>query len=488
MVPVVGIIVPVLPGPAATDLAHIARDFAAKIIGDYAQFEWKITFAGAITPDQRALAERAADRFECISIAGNSLAEFINRGVSASKADFISVWDSVAFPALAHTAATFSPLAPTALSQLCTAARAAGTDAALCHYSFVSPLGRLPGNPLAGLGRGTVGVDELRRVNLAPLHAMVVRREVLEATPLQGPAADASAAALAASHPPAWQHRWLLRLAGSGLRWAVCPRDLATVPLAPPAPLAHVERDLLAHARLIASADLPETELRAALLPFAEALALLRAHREDVDAARICAERAALIAGLPYSAGLFAQWWHRMHFLGPAPRHVLATSGAHRAAIGSPSASPQHTLAALATPSRIARFLVDQCGADRSAPSPSIILLGLGRNARPVARELASRGIPIVGRDDSLSGPPAWAASDGLQVRVLPDSAPLDPAATYIMTPQNDTAYLARIRERLPAATIHRWSAAAAPLAELALQRTLKELAELPSATLATVS
>lgn len=486
MVPSVGIIVPVLPGPAATDLAHIVCNFAARSSGCATQVGWKITFVGSITPGQRALAESAADRFECLSIAGNSLAEFINRGVSASKADFVSVWEPVAFPALAYIAATFSPLAPTALSQLLTAASSAGTDAALCHYSFVSPLGRLPGNPLAGLGRGTVGVDELRRVNLAPLHAMVVRREVLEATPLEGSAAEASVTALAV--PPAWQHRWLLRLAGAGLRWAVCPRDVATVPLAPPAPLAHVERDLLAHARLIASTDLPETELRSALLPFAEALALLRAHREDVDAARICAERAALIAGLPYSAGLFAQWWHRMHFLGPAPRHVLATSGAHRAAIGSPSASPQHTLAALATPSRIARFLVDQCGADRSAPSPSIILLGLGRNARPVARELASRGIPVIGRDDSLTGPPAWAASDGLQVRVLPESAPLDPAAIYIMTPQNDTAYLARIRERLPAATIHRWSAAAAPLAELALHRTLKELAELPSATLATVS
>jgi hypothetical protein len=80
----------------------------------------------------------------------------------------------------------------------------------------------------------------------------------------------------------------------------------------------------------------------------------------------------------------------------------------------------------------------------------------LGKNARHIAGRLHSRGIAVRGRDDSLTGPPAWSGEDGIPVEVLPRETPYDPRAVHIMTVLNDATYLQRLPKGL---MIHRWAA-----------------------------
>ncbi len=101
-------------------------------------------------------------------------------------------------------------------------------------------------------------------------------------------------------------------------------------------------------------------------------------------------------------------------------------------------------------PRLIATYLAEQVPTGSTA-----VLLGLGRNARRLARLLHRRGISIVGLDDSLNLPPDWVADDGVPLRMLRSREEFPAAACFIMTVQRDEAFL----RSLPAGLrVARWS------------------------------
>jgi hypothetical protein len=131
-----------------------------------------------------------------------------------------------------------------------------------------------------------------------------------------------------------------------------------------------------------------------------------------------------------------ALWWRRWGFCGAPPRSIGDVARDRLAAI-------------IGSVERVPARLIESCEAGRE-----IVLLGMGKNARKIARLLARRRIPVMGRDDGLTSPPVWAAEEGIDVRLLSAKERYSPEAQHIMTVLDDEAYL----RRLPAGLrIVRW-------------------------------
>lgn len=92
------------------------------------------------------------------------------------------------------------------------------------------------------------------------------------------------------------------------------------------------------------------------------------------------------------------------------------------------------------------------------------LLLGLGRNARRVARLLHASGVRLLARDDALSGPPEWSHADEIPLELLTprDTPPAD--AIQIMTVLHDAGFLralGRADDHAPGPLLLRWTRAA---------------------------
>lgn len=307
-------------------------------------------------------------------------------------------------------------LTPEGLSLLVNAAERSPQGAAFGEYRFTSPLGELPADPLAATGEEVGLADLLRDSPLIP-PAQILRRELLADLRLRdeaGPTADLDL---------------FLRLAESGVRWRRVFGRVATRPLSPLPGDQATLRQIWSQLRLFDNVaerrpDLPapiRADLRRAYLLLA---AFARASAEPRQ-----------LAPLVTFVSSFPRWWQRHGFRGPAPRHLLPT--------GEDFAAPE--LADLT-----AERLLEAC-----EPGAPIILLGLGRNARRIAARLHALGLPVVGRDENLTGPPSWAAHDRIPVTLLPASTPFDPRATYLLTILNDDQYRARLPGGL---RIQRWN------------------------------
>jgi len=100
-------------------------------------------------------------------------------------------------------------------------------------------------------------------------------------------------------------------------------------------------------------------------------------------------------------------------------------------------------------------------------PSKPVALLGLGRNARLLARDLHRMAIPMRGIDSGVHGLPWWADVDGIRSLDMCELHALPPDAQLVMTVLNDERFVqSTLRER-PASRILRWSYVADVLASV---------------------
>ncbi len=358
-------------------------------------------------------------------------------------------------------------LGPQALEVLVSAAREMGASGAFGGYAFSGPLGVLPVDPLTGSVRhdapaasaghpvpGVLTADALAGCKLIPLHAQIVRHELASRVPFE---ADPDAAG---------DHRWLLGLAAQGATWAWAGGRVAVTAMDRPAAPVEVARRLSAHARVIDAAldssGADQASRRAALASHAEAAMLLEAFERLLARQPEAQDRATMLATHTEFGNLFAQWWQRLRFLGRPPRHVLAASVPTSIVGGT---GPEW---GMPTPAAIASRLVDSAEQGRA-----LVLLGLGRNARHVARVLHARGKRVVGRDDGLDQPPSWAEEDRIPLVLLPREEPWDSAAQYLMTIADDAGYMARVPARMH---VLRWSQMPAALRKEWTSETLPRL------------
>lgn len=108
----------------------------------------------------------------------------------------------------------------------------------------------------------------------------------------------------------------------------------------------------------------------------------------------------------------------------------------------------------LALPALIAEHIASTIDSTKPA-----LLIGLGRNARRLARALAKRKIPFSGFDHALREAPAWSKFDGIDFELLADLPTTHPQ--IILPVVHDSALLDQLARIFPGTTcIARWSLA----------------------------
>lgn len=119
------------------------------------------------------------------------------------------------------------------------------------------------------------------------------------------------------------------------------------------------------------------------------------------------------------------------------------------------SCPPPHSARGLlALPSLIAEHIAASID-----PTKPVLLIGLGRNARRLARALVKRNIPFSGFDHSLREHPPWSRIDGIEFDLLSDLPQSHPQ--IILPVVHDSALLDQLARALPGAPpIARWSLA----------------------------
>lgn len=408
----------IIPSTVNTNLARAVEALRSQSLTNF-----EVLIAGEkLTPLNLQLISND-NRFNFIHAPGLAPFRAINLGLDHARGTFLTILDPR------------DTLAPTAFESLINTARSSRLAAAFSSYYFCSPLGTLPGDPLKSSPSqdvpNQVSKVELAACKLFPLHAMVVQRSAMNNARLRSPVEDGG------------DHEWLIQLAANGVKFAYCNQRLAAVEMDTPQTNAEIMRRLVSHASVIAAASESASEYgpdrdafrSAALHSHAQAAVLLQIFEETLERIKGLPDADTALAHPTSFENLFAQWWQRLRFLGQPPRHVLA------AAAGS-------NLSSAISQEQIAQDLVAQCELHRP-----IVLLGLGRNGRLVARVLNERGMPIVGRDDGLNGMPHWAAKDGVTVTMAQHG--FDPDVQYIMTLTDDEAYMAKLPTGL---TVMRWS------------------------------
>lgn len=106
-----------------------------------------------------------------------------------------------------------------------------------------------------------------------------------------------------------------------------------------------------------------------------------------------------------------------------------------------------------ALPMMIRAFIRDQID-----PKLPVALLGLGRNARLLTRELAGTGVDILGVDAGVSGRPWWADADGIDSLRACELAALSADTQCIMTVLKDEGFAAQALRARPGGRVLRWS------------------------------
>lgn len=404
----------------ALPLAGRPEEAAALIASIQAQTleSWELLLvAGPVPAGLPAVEHDPRIKLLTASTPGMGTAAGWNRALAAASSRFIVFLE-------AHDL-----LEPTALARLTTAAESSPSGAAFGGYSFRAALGDLPADPLRDVG-SEIGLTDLLRAKLLIPPAQILRRDGLAGLTFRE---DLTVGA---------DYDLFLRLASRGTRWRRVAGTSTRAPrvavrrLSPLADHRTTLDQLWAHIRIVESALSANIPHRAeAAAPIKEDL--VRAYLTLTAFERIIRpSREHLLGSLVTFGSTFAEWWQRHAFYGPAPTHLLQPEPALDLA------SPEHA-------DLIAERLIETCD-----PTKPVVLLGLGRNARRVARILQSIGAPIIGRDDGITEPPAWARTDGLDVRLIPAAEQYDSTAHHLMTVLDDTAYLARLPRGL---RVSRW-------------------------------
>jgi hypothetical protein len=166
---------------------------------------------------------------------------------------------------------------------------------------------------------------------------------------------------------------------------------------------------------------------------------------------------------------------------GPLESAMAWWDGIEACGLGSPGFSME-ALRALsrlaATPERVAASIFDACWRGSEADA-RVLLIGLGRNARYAAAELARRGVGIDGWDDASETVPGWAADLGVEITMVrPPAAEGEGApgawSGSVLTMTDDRAAIGRWGGLQP----QRWSEHHARLAEVILENFQRSLTE----------
>ena len=87
-------------------------------------------------------------------------------------------------------------------------------------------------------------------------------------------------------------------------------------------------------------------------------------------------------------------------------------------------------------------------------PARPIALLGLGRNARLLARDLSKLGRTILGVDSGVHDSPWWSDVDRVPVRMFASPAELPSDAQLVMTVLKDDRFLDIVKTALPGTNV----------------------------------
>ncbi|MBS0190576.1 MAG: glycosyltransferase family 2 protein [Phycisphaerales bacterium] len=187
---------------------------------------------------------------------------------------------------------------------------------------------------------------------------------------------------------------------------------------------------------------------------------------------RVSAREAAVAAchQIPYSQGRLSDFWVD-HWDLCFP-HALAwwerLAAAGLAAPSLPDEARHELISLVDSTSFIPRLLADAC-----PPYKPIVLHGLGRNGRRVARELVSRGIAFTVHDDGINADQTARELPDLPIRFQGPAAELENGAFHIFSMLDSTAYESRFRLAAPCV---RWS----DVLEREAQRIREDLSNRP--------
>lgn len=294
---------------------------------------------------------------------------------------------------------------------------------------------RVDGGDVARLGRETL----LERMDL-PMGAMVHAASLLRGVPAREGVCEAACG-----------HDLALRLAEAGGAWISAGAEVARREIDGVLSVREAMRRLRESARVALDADdraggarrgaakdrleaLGALALGSMLDESAEGLVQEMLRSEGLEAALQRAGRAALECEDEHrapSAGAggasAAVWWARRGLIGAAPaamREVARVSAA--GLIGSNERAPA--------------IIARAC-----AGSASVVLLGLGKNARAIARALRGVRTEVLARDEAQASPPAWAGREGPSVRMLDAGDAWDREALHVMTVLDDEGFMRRV-------------------------------------------
>lgn len=448
--PVVSVIVPMYQSGWCVEealdsiLAQSLTDFEAIIIND------------GSTDDGTSIARRFADtdhRFRIIDQTNQGLAAARNSGLDAARGEFIYFLDAD------------DRLMPWGLEALVRAAREYENAGVHARTEWRDVAGK-PTNWAPMTDHPEIGLAQLLQGCPFPVHAALTRRGAVGDTrfdPTLRIGED-------------WDF-WL-RLAERGVRWKSCDRVVAAYRMSPgslsrdPRAMWSSLRATIESAHARANSD-PRGVIDELALEWATAAAATG----DIDAGLGLLREAGVRRVSPHRAA--AKVFHRLAWMlgfppskwASAPTEALGTSRSWSSALerhqlGEPGFTDavMSELAALAaTPEMVAASIADAC-----AGGP-VTLIGLGRNARPLAFELQRRGATFDGWDDGLMSTPRWAADLGINIAMspVPPAAPREGGREIILTMSDDAAAMAR----WGGCVTQRWSSHRRQIAETIARR-----------------
>lgn len=400
--------------------------------------------AGHDEPALRSLADEP--RF---TIVHTHPAGGFNEGLARARGDFVLFLDSRDW------------LGPNALTSLLASVERSPGSIAFGRFEHRGPEGEPLGGPAALPESFTLA--ELLTCQPVPLTAQLFPRAALPADPFRAKLDHANAA-----------YDLMLRLAFAGGTWRGADELVAYPRLRAPARADELHAMLRRRLELLSSAhhaDCPAArDLRTALAMLSAASAtgedinetahsLLRAageldrlfdsgHARDEVAAATSAGAIPVMPGVEtprngtaVSPLLLAPliWWQRTGFLGPLTAAAIAHARTGLASVvGSHDRAPA---------------LILDLAEEKTAGRP-IILLGLGRNGRRIAREMARRGMPVRARDDALASPPVFAREEEVDIALIAPAEPWDTQAVHLMSVLDDDPFMRKVP---PGVEVIRW-------------------------------
>jgi len=437
----------------------------------------------------RAVAARDP-RFRVVDQSNQGLAAARNTGIAHASAPYLLFLDSDDW------------LEPNALADLLPAATSSPSGAAYAAAEWRDDEGRSLGWS-SDVDAGPIGLHELLDYNRFPVHAQLIRRDVLGDLRFRR------------GYYGCEDYDLWTRLALRGVAWSPVDRLVCGYRMRPGSMsrsfdrmarsiAAVIEQTFVAARELQAKAgDIPCSPCDCSMLRRTSVLernALDFATRACLDGEDGCEQAVAIYADrspvrhIASAAAAEAAYWSIPYAECRAPTTWLEHADRYAEALVSfwsrciekgwaahdlPGRVIPHLASWLVRPQTIAAHLADAAAESRLP----VVLIGFGANGRRLARALMARNIPCSARDDRALEP-AETVLGTATIKVFSNRAPFDPDALHIVTPGDDRAIM---RSLPPQLRRLRWSQvrdtlSAAALAQLhpAFARAQQRVTSMP--------